>query len=140
MSLFRRMLASFAEEKDENDADGQPIEILKRDLKGYHIQMIALGSAIGTGLFIGSGEALAMSGPVPVLFAFIFVGAALCPTIFALGEIATLDPDTGGFFEHCRKYTDEAWGGAMGWKYMFSTLSKVMIINMSVVVTFSSGS
>lgn len=111
--LYQRFVRSLGP-----NPDAQLAGALERDLKGYHSQLIALGSAIGTGLFIASGEALADAGPIPLLAAFCFVGLTLCPTVFALGEMATLFPKPGGFFEHCRMYTDEAWGGAMGWKYV----------------------
>lgn len=113
-SVFTHFIESF----DELKSGQQPRDSLKKELKSYHSQLIALGSAIGTGLFIGSGQGLAAAGPIPLLAAFAFVGVALCPTIFALGEMATLYPLPGGFFGHCRMYTDEAWGGAMGWKYV----------------------
>lgn len=89
---------------------------LHRDLKAYHSQLIALGSAIGTGLFIGSGQGLATAGPVPLVLAFAFVGFTLCPTVFALGEMATFMPFPGGYIEHARIFVDDAWGAAVGWK------------------------
>lgn len=116
-SMFRRFIQTFDEHPQDPDENAdQLFSALNQSLKGYHSQLIALASAIGTGLFIASGEGLATAGPIPLLAAFSFVGLSLCPTIFALGEMATLFPKPGGFFEHCRMYTDEAWGGAMGWK------------------------
>jgi amino acid permease len=120
-SRYERFIRSFDEhEPGPEYPDGQLAWALDQSLKGYHSQLIALGSAIGTGLFIASGEGLAIAGPIPLLGAFCFVGFTLCPTVFALGEMATLFPLPGGFFEHCRMYTDEAWGGAMGWKYVLT--------------------
>ncbi|RDL38893.1 uncharacterized protein BP5553_03233 [Venustampulla echinocandica] len=95
---------------------------LDKSLKAYHSQLIALGSAIGTGLFIGAGQGLATGGPIPLLLAFAFVGFTLCPTAFALGEMATLLPYPGGFVEHSRIFLDEAWGAAIGWNYAFQWL------------------
>jgi amino acid transporter len=114
---YERFIRSFDEHPKDPDGDNQLYYALEQSLKGYHSQLIAFGSAIGTGLFIASGQGLAVAGPIPLLGAFCFVGFTLCPTVFALGEMATLFPLPGGFFEHCRMYTDEAWGGAMGWKY-----------------------
>lgn len=91
--------------------------LLEKNLNGYHSQLIALGSAIGTGLFLASGEGLANSGPIPLLGAFSFVGLTFSLTVFGLGEMATCFPLPGGFFKHCTMFIDEAWGGAMGWKY-----------------------
>jgi len=120
LGFDRHPLTLVTGDSDDTDdsvpAADELIEGLEKGLKGYHVQMIALGSAIGTGLFLGSGEGLAVAGPIPLLCAFVLVGITLCPTIFALGEMATLFPVPGGFFEHCRMYTDEAWAGAMGWK------------------------
>lgn len=115
---YEQFIRSFDEHEKNPDGDDQLYYALDQSLKGYHSQLIALGSAIGTGLFIASGEGLAIAGPIPLLGAFCFVGLTLCPTVFALGEMATLFPLPGGFFEHCRMYTDEAWGAAMGWKYV----------------------
>jgi amino acid transporter len=117
-TALRRFMRSFDRHPDSSNPDAELTLALDKSLKGYHSQFIALGSAIGTGLFIGSGEGLAVAGPISLLAAFSFVGLTLCPTVFALGELATLFPLPGGFFTHCRIYTDEAWGGAMGWKYV----------------------
>ena len=68
---------------------------LHRDLKSRHIQMIAIGGAIGAGLFIGSGKALANGGPGAVVMDFVIVGFMLFCTINALGELATLYPVQG---------------------------------------------
>jgi len=119
-SLLTRFTHSFHRHQLNSDPNAELTWALDKSLKSYHSQLIALGSAIGTGLFIGSGEGLAVAGPIPLLVAFSFVGITLCPTVFALGEMATLFPLPGGFFEHCRMYTDEAWGGAMGWKFVLT--------------------
>jgi hypothetical protein len=68
---------------------------LHRKLKSRHIQMIAIGGAIGAGLFIGSGSALATGGPGAVILDFSLVGFILFCTINALGELATMYPVQG---------------------------------------------
>jgi amino acid permease len=68
---------------------------LHRKLKGRHLQMIAIGGAIGAGLFIGSGKALATGGPGAVVLDFALIGMMLFCTINALGELATLFPVQG---------------------------------------------
>jgi amino acid permease len=70
---------------------------LHRKLKGRHIQMIAIGGAIGAGLFIGSGKALAAGGPGAVMLDFGLIGLMLFCTVNALGELATLFPVQGTF-------------------------------------------
>jgi yeast amino acid transporter len=68
---------------------------LHRKLKGRHLQMIAIGGAIGAGLFIGSGRALAAGGPGAVVLDFGLIGMMLFCTVNALGELATLFPVQG---------------------------------------------
>lgn len=91
-------------------------DALEQRLESWHSQMIALGSAIGTGLFVGVGTGLAASGPLPLLAAFAFVGFTLSFTIFALGEMATLMPLPGAFVVHAKRFIGEAWAATMGWK------------------------
>jgi hypothetical protein len=69
---------------------------LHRKLKNRHIQMIAIGGAIGAGLFIGSGAALATGGPGAVILDFSLIGFMLFCTVNALGELATMYPVQGG--------------------------------------------
>lgn len=68
---------------------------LDRRLKGRHMQMIAIGGAIGTGLFIGSGSALATGGPLALIIGFGIVGIMLFCVIHALGELAVVFPIAG---------------------------------------------
>lgn len=70
---------------------------LKRKLQSRHLQMIAIGGTIGTGLFIGSGGALATSGPAGTLIAYAFVGTLVYSVMVALGEMATYIPVSGKF-------------------------------------------
>jgi amino acid permease len=88
---------SFDRHPQSFNPDAELTLSLEKTLKDYHSQLIALGSAIGTGLFIGSGAGLATAGPIPLLGAFCFVGLTLCPTVFALGEMATFLPYPGAF-------------------------------------------
>ncbi|KAL8634186.1 hypothetical protein Q9189_000105 [Teloschistes chrysophthalmus] len=90
---------------------------LARKLKGRHLQMIAIGGSIGTGLFVGSGKALQQGGPASLLIAFALIGAMLFCTVQALGEMAVLLPVAGSFSAYSTRFLDPAWGFAMGWNY-----------------------
>ena len=89
---------------------------LQRSLKGRHLQMIAIGGSIGTGLFVGSGNALATGGPASLVLSFVLTGTMLYCTVHALGEMAVLFPVAGSFSAYSTRFLDPAWGFAMGWK------------------------
>ncbi|KAI9884736.1 MAG: glyceraldehyde-3-phosphate dehydrogenase 1 [Watsoniomyces obsoletus] len=95
---------------------------LARKLKGRHLQMIAIGGSIGTGLFVGSGKALANGGPASLLIAFALIGVMLYCTVQALGEMAVLFPVAGSFSAYSTRFLDPAWGFAMGWNYAMQWL------------------
>lgn len=81
------------------------------------------GGTIGTGLFIGSGTAVAHAGPVGALIAYIFVGTIVYSVMTALGEIATYIPIPGAFTSYATRLIDPSLGFAMGWIYWFSWAS-----------------
>ncbi|KAI7788725.1 amino acid permease [Diaporthe eres] len=93
---------------------------LKREMSGRHLQFIAIGGAVGTGLFIGSGASLATAGPVGCLISYIAVGTILYSVMTSLGEMATYIPTAGSFTSYSARFVDPALGFAMGWLYWFS--------------------
>lgn len=95
---------------------------LKRSLGGRHIQFIALGGSIGTGLFIGSGSNLATGGPGSLMVGFIIVAVMLITTVFGLGELAAVLPVTGAFSTYSTRFLDPSWGFAMGYNYWLQWL------------------
>ncbi|PGH35107.1 AAT family amino acid transporter [[Emmonsia] crescens] len=93
---------------------------LQRRLKSRHLQMIAIGGTIGTGLFIGSGGAISQAGPAGALIAYAFVGSIVYSVIVSLGEMATYIPIAGAFTSYATRFVDPSLGFAMGWIYWFS--------------------
>ncbi|KAF2761959.1 amino acid permease [Pseudovirgaria hyperparasitica] len=98
---------------------GQTTE-LKRQLKSRHLQMIAIGGTIGTGLFIGSGSALATAGPIGSLIAYVFVGTIVYSVMVSLGEMTTYIPVSGAFTAYASRFVDPTLAFAMGFIYWFS--------------------
>ncbi|KAI9821589.1 MAG: glyceraldehyde-3-phosphate dehydrogenase 1 [Thelocarpon impressellum] len=111
---------------------------LSRKLKGRHLQMIAIGGSIGTGLFVGSGKALSSGGPASLLIAFALIGMMLYCTVHALGEMAVLFPVAGSFSAYSTRFLDPAWGFAMGWNYAMQWLVvlPLEIVAASITVNY----
>lgn len=107
----------------EGAAQATATSPLQRHLKGRHLQMIAIGGSIGTGLFVASGNALAIGGPASLILSFAITGAMLYCTVHALGEMAVLFPVAGSFSAYSTRFLDPAWGFAMGWKYVICVQS-----------------
>lgn len=124
---FKRDLNAHATPKGAVGANGKVFDVegaaantanspLSRSLKGRHLQMIAIGGSIGTGLFVASGSSLAQGGPASLLIAYAIIGIMLYCTVHALGEMAVLFPVAGSFSAYSTRFLDPAWGFAMGWK------------------------
>lgn len=104
---------------------------LKRDLSARHIRFMALGSAIGTGLFYGSAEAIRLAGPA-VLLAYLIGGAAVFMVMRALGEMAVHDPVAGSFGHYASRYLGPLAGFLTGWTYTF----EMIIVALADVTAF----
>ena len=81
--------------------------------------MIGIGGGIGTGLFVGSGTALANAGPVGVLLAYIIIGMALFGVMEGLAEMSTLLPVSGSFMHFATRFVDPALGMTLGLSYFY---------------------
>lgn len=95
-------------------------EELKRGLASRHLNMIAIGGAIGTGLFVASGSTIAEAGPGGALLAYILIGIMVLLLMQSLGEMAAHLPVAGSFQTFASRYVSESFGFAMGWNYWFN--------------------
>lgn len=89
---------------------------LKRGLLNRHIQLIALGGAIGTGLFLGIGPAAVLAGPA-VVFGYAIAGFIAFLIMRQLGEMVVEEPVSGSFSHFAYKYWGPFPGFASGWNY-----------------------
>jgi amino acid permease (yeast) len=113
---------------DPNLSEAEKIAILtansplSRSLKNRHLQMIAIGGSIGTGLFVGSGGSLRTGGPAGLIIAYILIGTMMYCTVQSLGELAITFPVSGSFVTYNSRFIDPSWGFTMAWNYALQWL------------------
>lgn len=124
--------AAATQHPDGNAANDMPG--LRKSLKNRHIQLIALGGAIGTGLFYGSSESIQLAGP-SVLLAYLIGGAAIFLIVRALSEMSVEDPKAGAFSYYATRYWSKRAGFISGWNYWFNYIL-VSMVELAVVGSF----
>lgn len=108
---------------------------LKRTLKARHLNMIAIGGAIGTGLFLASGTTIGTAGPGGALLAYCFIGIMVYFLMTSLGEMATAIPMSGSFEVYSTRFFDPALGFALGWNFWYNWAITVAVeISASALV------
>lgn len=107
---------------------------IQRGLKNRHIQMIALGGAIGTGLFYGSATVVKMAGPA-ITLSYLIGGIVIFFIMRALGEMAVAHPVSGSFSQYAYQYWGELPGFIAGWNYWFNYVV-VGMAELSVIGTY----
>ncbi|KAJ8068958.1 hypothetical protein OCU04_002639 [Sclerotinia nivalis] len=119
-------------------AEFQELTAVKQGLHQRHIQMIALAGAIGTGLFLGSGRAIARSGPLGAFLGYSVVGIAVSSVVFAVGEMGALVPLNGGQIRYAQHFFDPAMSFANGWNQVYSYIVSIPaeIVAAAVLVEF----
>lgn len=98
--------------KEMSDADVG----YRRGLSARTVQMIAIGGAIGTGLFYGTGSAIAQAGPA-IILVYLAAGLAIYVVIRALGELLVYRPVSGSISEYAEQFLGRFAGFASGWTY-----------------------
>lgn len=111
---------------------------LHRDLQNRHVQMIALGGSIGTGLLIGSGASLSKGGPASLIIAWGLVGTMVFCVIHALGELCVAFPVNGAFSTYATRFIDPSWGFAVGWNYaiMWLFVMPLELVAAAMCITY----
>ncbi len=119
-------------------SEGKEVK-LKRGLKNRHIQMIALGGAIGTGLFYGSAQSIALVGPA-ILLAYLLGGFVIYLIMTMMGEMSTHEPVAGAFSHFSYKYWGEFPGFLAGWNYWFLyilvSMAELSVVGIYIQVWF----
>ncbi len=106
-----------------------------KDLKSRHINMIAIGGAIGTGLFLGAGGRMAGAGP-SLAVAYAVCGVFAFFVVRALGELVLYRPSSGAFVSYAREFMGEKGAFAAGWLY-FLNWSTTAIADITAAATYA---
>lgn len=89
---------------------------LSQGLKNRHVTMLSIAGAIGAGLFVGSGHAIAAAGPA-VLISYIVAGTLVVLVMRMLSEMAVAQPDSGSFSTYADRSIGKWAGFTIGWLY-----------------------
>ncbi len=93
---------------------------LAKKLKTRHLNMIALGGSLGTGMFLTTGYAVSIAGPAGALLAYFLMAVVVYFLMNSLGEMSTYDPHTGTFCKYSADYISPSFGFAMSYNYWFN--------------------
>ncbi|KAL4786943.1 amino acid permease/ SLC12A domain-containing protein [Aspergillus varians] len=100
----------------------------KRGLSSRHVQLMAIGGSIGTGLFVGIGSYLRDSGPLSIVLGYLIYGFLfIWPCYLCVGEMCAYLPIRGSIFELASRYVDPAFAFAMGWVYFYAGVMLVCV-------------
>ena len=103
--------------QSSNSNTNSETKALKRAMGTRHLVMLSLGGAIGTGLFLGSGEVIAQTGPVGAIIAYFLGGLIAYMVMLCLGELAVHMPVAGSFGAYAQKYIGPGTGYMISWVY-----------------------
>lgn len=92
-----------------------------RGLQNRHVQLIAIAGTIGTGLFLGAGRSLSLTGP-SIILVYMLTGVFMYLMMRAIGEMLYMDPDQHTFINFITKYLGKGWGYFSGWSYWVSLI------------------
>lgn len=92
-----------------------------RGLQNRHVQLIAIAGTIGTGLFLGAGRSLSLTGP-SIILVYLLTGGFMYLMMRAIGEMLYMDPDQHTFINFITKYLGKGWGYFSGWSYWVSLI------------------
>ncbi|MEC2184417.1 amino acid permease [Bacillus spizizenii] len=110
---------------DDMTKDNINQQKLERGLKNRHIQLIAIGGAIGTGLFLGSGKSIHFAGP-SILFAYMITGIICFLIMRSLGELLLSNLNYHSFVDFVQDYLGDMAAFITGWTYWFCWISIAM--------------
>lgn len=136
-SVICKILSIFVSTKYYRLKTDKNTSELKRGLSNRHIQLIALGGAIGTGLFLGIGSAAILAGP-SVILGYAIAGIISFFIMRQLGEMVVEEPVSGSFSYFSNKYWGTFAGFASGWNYwiLYIFVSMAELTAIGIYINF----
>ena len=108
-----------SQKQHQKDDDNQTENGMVRGLQNRHVQLIAIAGTIGTGLFLGAGRSISLTGP-SIVFVYLLTGVFMYFMMRAIGEMLYMDPNQHTFINFITKYLGKGWGFFSGWSYWVS--------------------
>lgn len=126
-NIFKRIWRSYLPPEDDKlyaDMDPREKALMymsrsKPKLSRRHLMIIAASSCVGTGLFIGSKNSLAVAGPASLLLAFAAMGFNIICTMASAGELSLRYPSISPMYTISARFVHPSFGFTVGWMYMF---------------------
>lgn len=128
MSETQPSAAGTASHRDKSDVG------YRKGLKSRHMRMIALGGAIGSGLFFGASGRISEGGP-SVAIVYAICGAVAYMMLRALAELSLYRPSSGGFISHAREFMGERGAYFTGW-FAFITYSSALMADITAIANY----
>lgn len=133
LGKWGRFVDSFRRQEVVQGDEGKK---LQKGISARHLTLMALVTGVGTGLLVGSGKVLHVSGPLFLIVGYAIVGSFLYPTLQAAGELAVNYSDlSGGYNNYPRKFLDESIAFAVTWNYCIQWLSVIAVELVTAAMT-----
>lgn len=97
----------------------------KRGLQNRHVQLIAIAGTIGTGLFLGAGKSISLTGP-SIIFVYMIIGALMFVLLRTIGEMLYVDPEQHSFLNFVPRYLGVKMGYFIQWSYWLVVILMAM--------------
>lgn len=137
--MSKEAVDTAAADASRTDASQAPADAgdagYSKDLKARHVNMIAIGGAIGTGLFLGAGGRLHSAGPA-LAVAYLVCGIFAFFVVRALGEMVVYRPSSGSFVSYAREFLGEKGAYVAGWMY-FLNWSTTGIADITAIALYT---
>lgn len=111
---------------------------LKRSMTSRHLFMISIGSAVGMGLWLGTGASLHKGGPVGLFIGYMITGTVAWALNMSIGEIASLYPVTSAFPRWSAQFVDPSLSVVVGWMHWWGNMigASNELVGMATVMGF----